>query len=243
MSRAAAAGGASRRGVFVTGTGTGVGKTTVARGIARALARRGVRIAALKPVESGAPEAGAPCSDAEALRRASGWGTLEEVRAYGLAAPVSPHLAAAREGIRIDPGRLDALLRRAEAGAELVLAEGAGGLLVPLSEDLLYADFIASTGYPVAVVAPNALGAIHAALATVEASRARGIVVIGVILNGSPGADLDNAAAISRFGRVPILGCFPTIDPPTDDALADAAEASLDLEAVSRPSRPPRSTP
>lgn len=234
MRRAAAAGGAPRRGVFVTGTGTGVGKTAVARGIARALARAGVKVAALKPVESGAPEAGAPCSDAEALRRASGWGTLEEVRAYGLAAPVSPHLAAAREGIRIDPDRLDALLRRAEAGAGLVLAEGAGGLLVPLTDELLYADFIASTGYRVVVVARDALGAIHATLAALEAARAHGVGVIGVILNGTPEADFDNAGAIARFGRVPILGRFPTVDPPTDDALADAAEAHLDLDAISR---------
>jgi dethiobiotin synthetase len=233
-----------RRGVFVTGTGTGVGKTAVTRGVVRALARGGASVAALKPVESGAKGSGEPRSDAEALKAASGWGaSLGDVCAYSLAAPVSPHLAAAREGVRIDPARLDALLRRAEAAAELVIAEGAGGLLVPLSADLLYADFIASTGYGLVVVAPNALGAIHAALSTVEAARARGIDVRGVILNGSPEADLDNAGAIARFGRVRILGCFPMVDASDDEALADAAEASLDLGAISRSSRRPRSTP
>jgi dethiobiotin synthetase len=234
-----------RRGVFVTGTNTGVGKTFVARGLVRALVRRGVNVAALKPVESGFAEAGAggERSDAAALLRASGRpGLIEDVCAYRLAAPVSPHLAAARDGVRIDPERIDAMLRRAEGSSEFVIAEGAGGLLVPLSDDLLTADFVARLGYRLLIVAPNALGAIHAALATVEAARSRGIEVLGVVLNGTPAADFGNAAAIERFGRVRILGVFPTVT-GADDALADAAAAHLDLDEISRSSRPPRSNP
>ena len=235
-----------RRGVFVTGTGTGVGKTAVTRGVVRALRRRGVDVAALKPVESGFAEAGedGAGSDAAALLRASGRpGSLEDVCAYRLREPVSPHLAAARDGVRIDPARIDALLRRAEATADLVVAEGAGGLLVPLNDDLLAADLFARTGYRALIVARNELGAIHAALSTVEAARSRGLEVIGVVLNGTPAADFGNAAAIERFGRVRILGCFPTVDADDDDALADAAEAHVDLEEISRSSRPRRSSP
>jgi dethiobiotin synthetase len=223
-----------RRGVFVTGTGTGVGKTTVTRGVVRALVRRGVNVAALKPVESGVKDVGDRSSDAAVLMRSSGWGeTFDDVCAYRLDDSVSPHLAARRQGVRIDPERLHALLRRAGKSADLVIAEGAGGLLVPLSDDLLYADFIATTGYRILIVAPNALGAIHATLATVEAARTRGIEAIGVVLNGTPQTDFDNAAAIERFGRVRILGCFPTVGAnDDDDLLADAAEASIDLRAL-----------
>ena len=92
-------------------------------------------------------------------------------------------------------------------------------------------------------MARNELGAIHAALSTVEAARSRGLEVIGVVLNGTPAADFGNAAAIERFGRVRILGCFPTVDADDDDALADAAEAHVDLEEISRSSRPRRSSP
>jgi dethiobiotin synthetase len=235
-----------RRGVFITGTGTGVGKTVVTRGVVRALSRGGLAVAALKPVESGFCEAGddGARSDAALLLGASGLGkTLDDVCAYRLSKPVSPHLAAALDGVRIDPSVLAALLLCADKSADLVIAEGAGGLLVPLADDLLYADFIAMTGYGLVIVAPNALGAIHAALATVEVARARDIEVLGVVLNGTSLTELDNVASIERFGRIRILGVFPTVDIADDDTLADAAEAHLDLASFSRFSRQPRSTP
>lgn len=230
-----------RRGAFVAGSGTGVGKTIVTRALARALSRRGLRVAAVKPVESGVARrpGEAHATDAAALRAAAGIDAADaDVCAYLLDDPVSPHLAAARQGIRIDPRRLEALIAGAEARSDLALAEAAGGLLVPLADDLLYAELIARTGLPVIVVAPNALGAINQTLLTLEAARSRGIGLLGVVLNGTPTADFGNAEAIVRFGGARLLGLFPTVAPPDDERLADAAEAHLDLDAIAALARP-----
>jgi dethiobiotin synthetase len=225
------------RGLFVTGTNTEVGKTVVSRGIARALVDRGLEVAALKPVESGAPLVdGSPApADALALARAARFdGPLEEVCAYSFAAPVSPHLAAAREGRAIEPGPiLDLVVRRA-AGADAVVVEGAGGLLVPLSDGLTYADLVARTGLALLIVAPDVLGTINATLLTVEAALGRGIEVAGVVLNMASGEELGNAAAIARHGRVPVIGALPRADGADDDALASLVREHLDWSALDR---------
>jgi dethiobiotin synthetase len=235
-----------RNGVFITGTGTDVGKTVVTRALARALSRRGLKIAAVKPVESGIarrPGEKHP-TDAAALRAAAGSIVSDDdICAYLLDDPVSPHLAAARQGVRIDPARIGAMLERASTAHDLVLAEASGGLLVPLSGELLYADLIAKVGLPLVVVAPNALGAINATLLTLEAARSRGIEVLGVVLSGSPKAELGNAEAIGRFGRTRLLGLLPTVVPPDDERLADAAEAHLDLDVIAAYARPQTGRP
>jgi dethiobiotin synthetase len=224
----------SNRAIFISGTDTEVGKTVVARGIVRALVRRGEQVAVCKPVESGAElkDGELVPEDATALLRAAGSSqTLDQVCAFCFPDPVSPHLAAANVGARIDGDAIVELLRRLAEGSPVAIAEGAGGLLVPLADDLLYADVIARSGFRLVVVAPNVLGTINATLLTVEAARARDIDVIGVVLNRTPTAELGNAEAISTHGRVPILGQLPTADDPEDDdALADLVEQHLDLE-------------
>jgi dethiobiotin synthetase len=224
--------------IFVSGTDTGVGKTFVARAIVRAFVRRGHAPAVAKPVESGAAiTAGEPLpADALALLRAARRAEpVDAVCRYRFPDPVSPHLAAARVGVRIEADEILALLRGREAVADLVIAEGAGGLLVPLSDELLYADLVARSGYRLVLVAPNVLGSINASLLTIEAARARRIEIAGVVLNRTPAAELGNAAAIVRHGHVPLLGEIPDCDDPADDdALADLAERHLDLDAISR---------
>lgn len=220
--------------VFVTGTDTEVGKTIVARAITRAAARRGLKVRAIKPVESGAPIVdGRPSPlDARALAEAAEGPGAEPAFAYGLRDPVSPHLAAARDGVEIEPAPILALLEDAERGADVVIAEGAGGLMVPLSRTLLFADVIARTGYRLVIVAPNVLGTINATLLTIEAARARRIPLAGVILNGTPATDLGNADAIFSFGKTRILGEMPTAKELDDESLADLAEAHLDLDQL-----------
>lgn len=224
------------RAIFVSGTDTEVGKTVVARGIVRALARRGEQVAVAKPVESGAEEVDGelvPADAAALLRAARSRQTLDEVCAFRFPDPVSPHLAAANVGAQIDGDAIVKLLDRLAHESQVAIAEGAGGLLVPLTEDLLYADVIARSGYRLVVVAPNALGTINATLLTIEAARARGIDAAGVVLNRTPPAELGNAEAIAAHGRVPILGQLPTADDPEDDdALADLVERHLDLDAL-----------
>ncbi len=103
--------------------------------------------------------------------------------------------------------------------------------MVPLSDSLLYADLIAQLNFGLIIVAPNVLGTINATLLTIEAARSRGIEVLGVVLNQTPESDFGNADAIAHFGKVPIIGEFPTVV-LNDDLLADTAEQRLDLDTL-----------
>jgi len=222
--------------IFISGTDTEVGKTVVTRGVVRALKRRGQRIAVAKPVESGAELVGGELVPADAialLEAARSDEPIDRVCAFRFPDPVSPHLAAANVGAEIDGDAVLALLAERADGPGFAIAEGAGGLLVPLTDNLLYADVIARSGYRLVIVAPNVLGTINATLMSVESARARGIEVVGVVLNQTPPDELGNAEAIAAHGRVPILGELPSAEDPGDtDALADLVERHLDLDAL-----------
>ena len=122
------------RGVFVTGTGTEVGKSVTAAVIANTAHREGIPVAVYKPAVSGLDEAGEP--DHELLARASGTAqTADQISPYRFGPPVSPHLAADLDGRRIDPGILRTSAAAAAAAGEVLVCEGVGGLLVPLTRD------------------------------------------------------------------------------------------------------------
>ena len=220
--------------IFVTGTGTDVGKTIVTRGIVRALFNRGVGLAAVKPVESGVPTVDGALQplDGNALIAAQKQTrSLERTCRYMFAAPVSPHLAARMEGQVIDPVEIHGFLEREAADCDVLIAEGAGGLLVPLNPTTLYVDFIATLNCELLIIAPNILGTINNTLLTIEAARKRDIPVLGVILNQGKDESLRNDEAIAQFGQVPIIGTFPMMDNiDDDDALAAAAEKHLNLD-------------
>jgi dethiobiotin synthetase len=184
------------RGLFLTGTDTGVGKTYVGALIARRLHEAGHRVGVYKPVASGCRHEGGRLvsDDALLLWEAAGRpGTLDEVCPQRFAAPLAPHLAARAEGRRLDPRQLrrglDPWLQR----SDVVLVEGAGGLLSPLGADECVADLAYDLGYPLVVVARNVLGVINHTLQTLfVASRYRGgLAVAGVVLNhpARPSAD------------------------------------------------------
>ncbi len=224
-----------KTGIFITGTNTEVGKTVVARALVRAFVRQGLEVAAVKPVESGARRVNGRLvpADATDLLRASGRSTdVSDVCAYCFADPVSPHLAARRVGETIEAGPILALLERQGQGADLVVAEGAGGLLVPLSDTLLYADLIARTGFGLIIVSPDVLGTINATLLTIEAARARKIPIRGVILNRTSPVDLGNAEAIAVHGKVTVLGSFPDMPDADDDTLARLALSQINLDRL-----------
>lgn len=172
-------------GAFVTGTGTEVGKTVVAAVIARTLAGEGKRVAVFKPAVTGLDEEVE--TDHALLRRASGSGQSdEEIAPYRYGPPASPHLAAAMAGEEIDPERLRQAARTAAEGADAIVCEGVGGLLVPLSPDYLVRDLAADLGYPLVVVANPGLGTINHTLLTIESARAAGLEVAVVVLTPWP---------------------------------------------------------
>jgi dethiobiotin synthetase len=193
------------RGVFVTGTGTEVGKTVVAAAIARSHAAEGARVAVFKPAVSGLESGGE--SDHALLRRAAGSSQSDdEIAPYRYGPPVSPHLGAELAGEAIDPARLVAAARAAGDGADLLVCEGVGGLLVPLTLGYLVRDLAREVDLPLVVVASPGLGTINHTLLTVEAARAVGLEVAAVVMTpwpSDPGAvEASNRAAIERLGSV-----------------------------------------
>jgi dethiobiotin synthetase len=193
------------RGVFVTGTGTEVGKTVVAATIAYTHAQRGERVAVFKPAVSGLEGGGEP--DHELLRRAAGSRQSDdEIAPYRYAPPVSPHLGAEMAGEAIDPARLRAAAQEAASGADLLVAEGVGGFLVPLTLGYLVRDLARDLALPVVIAAAPGLGTINHTLLTVEAVRSVGLEATAVVLTPwpeTPGeVERSNREAIERLGAV-----------------------------------------
>ena len=195
-------------GVFVTGTGTEVGKTVVAAAIAHTLADEGKRVAVFKPAVTGLEsDAGEP--DHALLRRAAGSEQSDdEIAPYRYGPPMSPHLAANLAGEEIQSERLLDGARAAAAGSEALVCEGVGGLLVPLAAGYLVRDFAADLGLPLAVAASPALGTINHTLLTIEAARSAGLAVAAVILTPWPErpgqVEESNRETIAALGKVEV---------------------------------------
>jgi dethiobiotin synthetase len=192
-------------GVFVTGTGTEVGKTVVAAVIARTAATQGRRVAVFKPAVSGLDEGGEP--DHALLRRASGSDQSDdEIAPYRYGPPVSPHLGAELASERISPERLRAGATAAAEGADLLVVEGVGGLLVPLTLGYLVRDFARDLGLSATIAAPSGLGTINHTLLTIEGLRSVGLEPLAVVLTPwpeEPGeVERSNREAIERLGSV-----------------------------------------
>jgi dethiobiotin synthetase len=225
------------RGVFVAGTDTGVGKSVVCAAICAALGRRGNRVAAFKPAVTGLHEADErPRSgerwppDHELLARAACAGQApEEVAPYRFERPVSPHYAAELAGTSIEPSKLLRAAGDAAARADLLVCEGVGGLMVPLTTGYLVRDLAVDLGLPVVVAARTALGTINHTLLTVEAARAAGLRVAGVVMTPWPeepsGIERSNRETVERLAGVNVSAL-----PPTRPAGLAEAGAALPLE-------------
>jgi dethiobiotin synthetase len=190
-------------GVFVTGTGTEVGKTVVAAVIARTLASTGRRVAVFKPAVTGLDDPGE--TDHELLRRAAASGQGDEnIAPYRYRPPASPHLAASLVRERIDPARLRATAAAAAEEADELVCEGVGGLLVPLADGYTVRDLAADLALPLVVAAAPGLGTINHTLLTLEAARSASLEVSMVVL--TPWPDAPSAVEASNRETIAALG-------------------------------------
>lgn len=219
------------RGVFVTGTDTGVGKTVLAAATCAALASRGERVAALKPAVTGLDEPAAEWPhDHELLAAAASAGQEPgDVAPYRFGPPLSPHYAAELAGERIEPARvLDAAGTAADGSGALVV-EGVGGLMVPLTPGYLVRDLAVDLELPVVIAARTGLGTINHTLLTIDAARAAGLHVAGAVMTPWPDEpapiERSNRAAVERFGGVVVRGL-----PPATPATLAAAGSALPLD-------------
>ena len=232
------------RGIFLTGTDTGAGKTLVSCAILGALRRRGLRVAAYKPVETGCrAQAGALVGeDCERLAVAAGNGrSAADVAAYLFTEPAAPLVAAEAEGRTIDREVLLARFAEIARGADFVLVESAGGLMVPLADGYTTRDLARELGLPAVCVVASRLGCINHALLTAEVLRSSDVAVAGFIMN-TVSRDEDHALAmrtnrdvIGRFAAAPDLGAMPFVESGHRDdmeQLAALAALHLDLDTV-----------
>ncbi|MCO5965376.1 dethiobiotin synthase [Sinorhizobium meliloti] len=200
--------------LVITGTDTGIGKTVFAAALTNALSGY-----YWKPVQSGLEDA----TDSETVRRV---GQIAPDRilpeAYRLTTPASPHLSAKLDGVAILPHGLSP----PETDAPLVI-EGAGGLMVPLTEQTTFADVFARWRIPVVLCARTGLGTINHTLLSLEALRARSIPILGVAFIGDEQADTQ--AIVAALGQVRVLGRLPRVEPLAPDPLRQAFRAHFDI--------------
>jgi dethiobiotin synthetase len=191
------------RGLFIAGTGTDVGKTYVAALIVRQLVAGGHRVGVYKPVASGCRRRGAEMVSDDALalwRAAEDPGELDRVCPQRFAAPLAPPRAACAEGRQVDQNRLLAGLHYWQRRSEIVVVEGVGGLMSPVSDTWYCADLAAACGYPLVVVAANLLGTINGTLQTLITARTfrTELVVAGMVVNDVRGTQDDPSAESNR---------------------------------------------
>ena len=220
------------RGVFVTGTDTGVGKTLCACALIHALSGRGIDVMPMKPVAAGAVvhDGGWANEDTIALLRAAG---REGARAADanpilLREPMAPHIAAARERREITLQPILEAYERARSNAGFVVVEGVGGFRVPLSDSLDTVDMAQAFALPVVLVVGLRLGCLNHALLTAEAVRASGLPLAGWIANAiDPQMEVreENVAALRERLGAPLLGEIPFSERPVPPALARYLDA------------------
>ena len=229
------------KGIFITGTDTGVGKTLVACGLAALLRESGYKVGVMKPAETGCEERdGKPFpQDAYLLKEVSGCSEpVEKICPYRLRDPLTPSMAAEREGVKIDISLLEKIYGEISSNHDITLVEGAGGLLAPILPHYTYADLAKLLKLPLLVVAANRLGVINHLLLTLEHASCRSLSVLGYVFNrldAQPSLAADtNREALLSLTAVPYLGEIPYIEDleAKRPSLADLFEERLDLRLL-----------
>lgn len=224
-------------GIFVTGTGTSVGKTIVAATLARLLRMKGVTVGVMKPVTSGCREENdvMVSDDALLLCQAAGIPYSEDVALYRLREAVAPAEAAKEENVQIDLSHIKTVYERLAATYDYVIVEGAGGLMVPLSGGLVVGDLVRELGLPLLVVASPGLGTINHTVLTCFAAQQMGLSVAGVIVNGMPdNPGLAERSAPHHIGSLcgaPVLGIWPQRNEVDEMEIVDVMALWLEGQA------------
>jgi dethiobiotin synthetase len=223
------------RACFITGTDTGVGKTVVTAALAATLRKQGLRVGVMKPVETGCPWENGHLSpqDALFLRTASGCTASQElISPYTFAEPLAPAIAAELAGITINIDYIRSCYEKLLATHDIVLVEGAGGLLVPLTDHLCMHDIAVELDLPILIVARNMLGAINHTALTVTVARERSHV-LGVVLNSTQASDpfdlaiQTNQEALRRWGKAPLCCQLPYVSTLSQASLPSLGELLL----------------
>ena len=219
---------------FITATGTDIGKTFVARGLIRALLARGRKVAALKPVVSGFEPAEAAGSDSGLLLSALGrpvtLDAIAEISPWRFAAPLAADMAAAREGRTLDTRELIRFCHGAiAANPDVLLVEGAGGVMSPVSADYIVLEWMAALGLPVILVAGSYLGTISHTLTALDVIARRGLAVTTLVISETPGSPVrldETRDTIARFAPQLDVVALPRLAPsvlehPAFDRIAE----------------------
>ncbi|WP_319764847.1 dethiobiotin synthase [Maridesulfovibrio sp.] len=208
-------------GFFITGTGTDVGKTVVTAGLARFFMKSGRSILPIKPVQSGAvvrDDGTLDSPDGDVYLAAGAVWDIDRQCPYIFEPPTSPHLAAKMAGVELDPAVIAAKVREREEDGFL-LVEGAGGIMVPLSEDASMLNLMKELGYPVILVIENKLGCINEALLSIAALQQSGLEISGLVMT-SPhmpapeefGMAEENVRFIEKISEVKVIASIPYIE-------------------------------
>lgn len=216
------------KGIFITGTDTGVGKSMIAASLATLLRAQGVNVAVMKPVETGVADPTTLGADAELLKTSSGCTAEDELIApYRFSPPVAPALAASQAKTKIDLGHICECYRQLVDAHDFVIVEGAGGLMVPLAGGFLTADLVGMLQIPLLVVARPTLGTINHTLLTIFAARTMDLPVSGFVINGMPAepslAEQDAPHSLASLASASLLAVLSQGTGSTDKIVAALA--------------------
>ncbi len=204
-------------GLFITGTDTGVGKTFVGIGLIRAIKEMGKTVCPFKPLESGCSRKRGVLIPGDACRLMRASDVTEQIdliNPYRFRQPLAPSVAAELEGIKINKKRLISVYKQLARKYDITIVEGAGGIMVPVYKKYLFIDLARDLGLPVVIVSRPGLGTINHTLLTLEALKQRGLKIVGVIINRTDKARIDqsektNPGIIEALSGVPVLGNVP----------------------------------
>ncbi|MBI3999132.1 MAG: dethiobiotin synthase [Candidatus Omnitrophica bacterium] len=207
------------KGIFITGTDTGIGKTIVSAGLAMALKGRGMRVGVMKPIATGCigEDGWLVSSDAVYLFEAAENEYAPLTSPVRFRNPVAPSIASVYEQKEVDLDAIRTAYRELQKHYDFIIVEGIGGILVPIKKNFLVANLIREMGLPIVIVSHVSLGAINHTLLTVDSALMRGFLIRGIIFNRAPLvnyslAEMTNPRVIHELTRLPVLGTLPDIE-------------------------------